>query len=64
MTRPMRHQINSALCALVLGHAVYWFVSGQAVTATTFRTSLVVAQAVLGLIGVVWFWRRARQSTG
>ncbi len=64
MARPMRHQINAAICAIVLAHALYWFVSGQAATATTLRTSLVVAQALLGLVGTVWFWRRARQAPG
>jgi hypothetical protein len=59
MTRAARHRINSAICALVLAHAVYWFVMGHAATATTFRVSLVVAQAVLGVFGTVWFWRRS-----
>jgi high-affinity Fe2+/Pb2+ permease len=62
MARPVRHQINAVLCAIVLGHAVYWFGSGQAQDATTLRASLVIAQAVLGLVGVVWFWRRSRQT--
>jgi hypothetical protein len=59
MTRATRHRINAAICALVAAHAIYWFATGHATTATTFRVSLVVAQAVLGAFGVVWFWRRA-----
>lgn len=64
MARPMRHQINAAICVVILGHAVYWFATGQGETATTLRMSLAGAQAVLGLIGAVWFWRRARQAAG
>jgi hypothetical protein len=59
MTRANVHRINTAICALVLAHAIYWFATGHAATATTFRVSLVVAQAVLGIIGIVWFWRRS-----
>jgi hypothetical protein len=59
MTRATQHRINAAICALVLAHAVYWFATGHAATATTFRVSLVVAQAVLGVVGIVWFWRRS-----
>jgi hypothetical protein len=64
MARPLRHQINAAICALVVAHAVYRFAAGQPETATALWTALVVAQAVLGVVGVVWFWRRARQTTG
>ena len=59
MTRATGHRINSAICALVLAHAIYWFATGHAATATTFRVSLVIAQAVLGLFGIIWFWRRS-----
>jgi hypothetical protein len=59
MTRATQHRINSAICALVFAHAIYWFAMGHAATATTFRISLVVAQAVLGVVGIVWFWRRS-----
>jgi predicted RNase H-like nuclease len=60
MTRAARFRINTLICALVAAHAVYWFVSGGTETATDLRIGLVVAQLVLGLIGVVWFWRRSR----
>jgi high-affinity Fe2+/Pb2+ permease len=59
----MRHQINAVVCAVVLAHAIYWFISGESQTATGLRTSLVVAQAILGLVGAVWFWQRARRPT-
>lgn len=59
MTRANAHKINAAICALVAAHAVYWFATGHAANATTFRVSLVVAQAVLGVFGIVWFWRRS-----
>jgi hypothetical protein len=59
MTRATGHRINSAICVLVLAHAIYWFATGHATTATTLRVWLVVAQAVLGLGGAIWFWRRS-----
>jgi hypothetical protein len=60
MTRAAAHRINAAICALVLAHAIYWFATGHASTATTLRVSLMVAQAALGAVGIVWFWRRSR----
>jgi hypothetical protein len=60
MTKAARYRINAAICALVLAHAIYWFISGRMEFATDMRIGLVVAQAVLGLIGVVWFWSRSR----
>ena len=60
MTKVSRHRINALICLLVLGHAVYWFATGRMEDASGVRTALVVAQGVLGLIGVVWFWSRAR----
>jgi high-affinity Fe2+/Pb2+ permease len=61
--RPMQHRFNALICALVLAHAIYWFFSDSFETATTLRTSLRAAQAVLGLFGMVWFWRRSQQSS-
>lgn len=61
--RPMQHKFNALICALVLAHAIYWFVTGRYEAATTLRMSLVVAQAVLGFVGVLWFWRRSQQSS-
>jgi uncharacterized membrane protein (DUF485 family) len=60
MTRASGHRINAAICVLVLAHAVYWLASGHIGSATTVRIALAVAQAALGLIGTIWFWRRAR----
>ena len=62
MTRATQHRINSAICALVFAHAVYWFAMGHAATATTFRISLVVAQGALGVFGIVWFWHRSLEA--
>jgi hypothetical protein len=59
MTRAAGHRINAAICGLVAAHAIYWFATGHAATATTFRISLVIAQALVGAVGVVWFWRRS-----
>jgi hypothetical protein len=59
MTRATGHRINAAICALVAAHAIYWFAMGHAATATTLRVSLVIAQVVLGAVGVVWFWWRS-----
>lgn len=61
MTRSARYLINAAICALVLAHAIWWFATGRSATATDVRTGLVVVQAILGLVGVIWFWRRSRQ---
>lgn len=57
-----RHQVNAIICLLLLAHAVYWFASGGAQTATQLRLALVIAQAVVGLGGAVWFWHRSRQA--
>ena len=63
MTRSARHLINAVICGLVLAHAIYWFASGRMETATGLRIGLVVAQAILGLVGVVWFWSRSRGAS-
>ena len=60
MTNSVRHLINAVICALVLVHAVYWLVSGHMETATELRIGLVFAQALLGLVGAIWFWTRSR----
>ncbi|HEY8521086.1 MAG TPA: hypothetical protein VIN61_13470 [Gammaproteobacteria bacterium] len=64
MKRQTRHQINLFICALVLAHAAYWFLSGSHETATNLAVTLRVAQVVVGLVGIVWFWRRAQQAQG
>jgi hypothetical protein len=52
--------LNALLCLLVGGHAVYWFATGRAELATDFRVGLVVAQAVAGFAGAIWFFMRSR----
>ena len=63
MTRSARHLINAVICGFVLAHAIYWFASGRVETATEIRIGLVVAQAILGLVGVIWFWSRSRGAS-
>jgi len=63
MSKVSRHRINALICLLVLAHAAYWFVSGQLEQASSLRIGLVVAQAVLGLGGAVWFWNRSRGTS-
>jgi hypothetical protein len=63
MTKVSRHRINAAICLLVVAHALYWLLSGRLEFASTLRITLVVAEAVLGLGGAVWFWRRSRGAT-
>lgn len=63
MSRSTRYVINAILCLLVAGHAILWFANGNAETATQLRIGLVVAQAVLGVIGAVWFFSRSRGFT-
>jgi hypothetical protein len=63
MTSAARHRINAAICLLVLAHAIWWFATGRMDTATQLRIGLVVAQAIVGLVGVVWFWSRSRGAS-
>jgi hypothetical protein len=60
MSKSVRHLLNALLCLVVGGHAVYWFAMGRAEFASDFRVGLVVAQAVVGLAGAVWFFVRSR----
>jgi hypothetical protein len=60
MTRALRHQLNALICAALAGHAVYWFAAGHHQAATSFRVGLVVAQAVVGGLGALWFLYRSR----
>ena len=62
MSRSARHLINALICLAVGGHAVYWFATGGAEFASSLRVGLVVAQAVLGLAGAVWFYSRSRST--
>lgn len=60
MTKTKRHLINAVIALLVGAHALYWFATGRAETASDLRVGLVVAQAVVGLLGAVWFYSRSR----
>jgi hypothetical protein len=60
MNKATRHRINAVICLLVLAHAIYWYLSGHLEFATPLRKGLLVAQALLGLGGAVWFWNRSR----
>jgi hypothetical protein len=58
MTRATRYRINAAICVLVLAYAIYQFAIGEA-SGNPLRPWLVGAEAVLGIIGAIWFWRRS-----
>ena len=60
MSRSVRFLVNAVLCLLVGGHAVYWFAMGRAEFASDVRVALVVAQAVVGFAGAIWFFVRSR----
>jgi hypothetical protein len=64
MPRSVRYLLNAALCLLVGGHAVYWFAIGRAEFASDVRIGLVVAQAVVGFAGAIWFFVRSRSVSG
>jgi len=63
MSKSTRHAINAVICLAVAGHAIYWFMTGGAELATNFRIGLVVAQAVVGFFGTVWFYSRSRGTS-
>jgi hypothetical protein len=52
--------LNAVLCLLVGAHAVYWFAMGRAELASDLRVGLVIAQAVVGFAGAIWFYSRSR----
>jgi O-antigen/teichoic acid export membrane protein len=58
MTRATRHRSNAAICVLVLVYAFYQFATGAA-DSGGLSAWLVGAEAVLGVIGAIWFWRRS-----
>ena len=60
MSKSVRYLLNAVLCLLVAGHALYWFATGRAEFATGMRVGLVVAQAVVGFAGAIWFYSRSR----
>ena len=60
MSRSTRFLVNAVLCLLVGAHAIYWFATGQSEFASSLRIGLVVAQAVVGFAGAIWFYSRSR----
>ncbi len=62
MSRSVRFLLNALLCLLVGAHAIYWFAMGRAESASDVRVALVVAQAVVGLAGAIWFFVRSRTA--
>lgn len=62
MTKSTRYLLNALLCLLVGGHAIYWFATGRAEFASGVRVGLVVAQAIVGLAGAIWFYSRSRSA--
>ena len=60
MSRSARFLINAVICLLVGALAVYWFATGGAEFASDTRIGLVVAQAVVGFAGAIWFFVRSR----
>jgi hypothetical protein len=64
MSRSTRFVVNAVLCLLVGAHALYWFATGRAELATDVRIGLVVAQAVVGFAGAIWFFVRSRTVSG
>ena len=62
MSRSVRFLVNAVVCLLVGAHAVYWFAMGRAEFASDTRIGLVVAQAVVGFAGAIWFFVRSRSA--
>jgi hypothetical protein len=60
MARSTRFVVNAVLCALVGAHAIYWFATGQAASASNVGVGLKVAQGVVGFAGAIWFYSRSR----
>ena len=59
MSRAMRYRINALICVLVLAYAAYQLATGDLTSWPTLRIWLVAAEAVLGVIGALWFSRRS-----
>ena len=60
MSRTVRYVVNALICLVVGAHAVWWFATGRSELATEFRVGLVVAQAIAGFAGAIWFFMRSR----
>lgn len=64
MSKNTRHLINALISLAVGAHAVYWFATGGAELASNLRIGLVVAQAIVGFAGAIWFYSRSRGVVG
>jgi hypothetical protein len=64
MSKSARHLVNAVIALAVGAHAVYWFATGGAQFASNLRIALVVAQAVVGFAGAIWFFSRSRSTAG
>jgi hypothetical protein len=64
MSRSARHLVNALISLAVGAHAVYWFATGNAELASNLRIGLVVAQAIVGFAGAIWFYSRSRGAVG
>ena len=63
MSKSLRHAVNAAICLLVAGYCIYWFVDGRAGGASLVSIGLAVAGIVVGLAGAVWFYSRSRGTS-
>ena len=65
MTRKGRYLTNAVVLLLIGAHGVYRFAAQrEELAAEGFWFALVVAQAVVGIAGAVWFFARSRQVSG
>ena len=63
MSKPARYKINAAICVLPIVHAIYWFASGKAQSATALWIAFFVAEGVIGFFAAIWFLSRSRSFT-
>jgi hypothetical protein len=65
MSRKGRYLVNAVVLLLIGAHGVYRFVTQREdLAAEGLWFALVVAQAVVGIAGAVWFFARSRQVSG
>ena len=65
MSRKGRYLLNAVVLLLIGAHGVYRFTTQrEELAAEGLWLGLVVAQAVVGIAGAVWFFARSRQVSG
>ena len=65
MSRKGRYLVNALILLLIGAHGVYRFaMQREELAAEGLWFGLVVAQAVVGIAGAVWFFARSRQVSG